>query len=91
MTELELRPAAQWFAQQMEAKLRTCDYRAGRDGLTSQLFDLLEDEWIQLWNAFYTGLEPEIIEEAVDMANLCMILADAARTETEKKETKSDG
>jgi hypothetical protein len=90
MAELEPRPALKWFAQQMEAKLRACDYKGGWDALSfGQLFSMLRDEARELWDViFYTGFEPEIIEEAADVANFCMMIADIARARMNEREAR---
>lgn len=76
---VEPRPAVKQFAERMEIKLRARDYKGGWDGCTlERLLAQLEDEENELREAIEAGHEPEIIEEAVDVANLCMMLADVA-------------
>jgi NTP pyrophosphatase (non-canonical NTP hydrolase) len=73
----QIRPAVQWFAQQMEAKLRKNDHKGGWEGMTlSRLMSRLDDEVGELYRAL--SADTNVIEEASDVANFAMMIADNA-------------
>jgi hypothetical protein len=66
-----------WFARRMEAKLRENDWKGGWENCTLQyLFEKLDEEIHEL-SACSTDVE--VIEEAADVANIAMMIADNAR------------
>ncbi len=76
-----VRPSVAWFAEQMEAKLRENDHKAG--WLTQHpviLLDLLRGEVRELRNAVGDNLKTldsdEVVREAADVANFAMMIAD---------------
>ena len=87
---LELpRPSVLWFADRMEAKLRKNDHKGGwKASELSELLVLLEKEVAELGQAAFRLACLEItdstihgvIDEAVDVANFAMMIADNART-----------
>ena len=84
MPEIELRPAVKWFAQLMETKLRARDYRGGWSGCSiDNLAGQMGEEIEELAEAIGCGRKKCIIEEAVDVANYCMMLADVAQAMVE--------
>lgn len=78
---MKLRKSVQWFARQMEAKLREKDYRNGwRSCHQSWLCKRITDERNELKRRLADGSSPEeIIKEAADVANFAMMIADNAR------------
>ena len=91
MSTIIPREVVQWFAQEMEKKLLLHDDRPGwRDDPMPELFNRLIEEAQELnvcltptvkgsvvdWKAHYTS----IIEEAADVANFAMMIADIAFT-----------
>lgn len=79
------RPAVQWFAEEMERQLRQHDATKGERGWdnlsANRLRELLDGELAELDNAFGTAPAnwAEVIHEASDVANICMMLADHAK------------
>jgi NTP pyrophosphatase (non-canonical NTP hydrolase) len=75
---LELRPEVAAFAQAMERKLRTNDYKSG--WLTARpiwLLDKLQGELNELEDCVDGHATPsEICDEAADVANFAMMIAD---------------
>jgi len=83
------RPSVLWFAERMEAKLRENDHKGGWNASEfSELLVLLEKEVAELGQAAFRLACLEItdstihgvIDEAVDVANFAMMIADNART-----------
>ena len=82
MTEpFYLRPEVQWFAGQMELKLRENDWKGGwQHESISELVGRIEDETVELWGKIMPHVQPDgIIAESVDVANFAMMIADRAR------------
>lgn len=87
---VDAREAVRWFANEMEKKLIANDYKGGWENSDQfQLFNKLrQEECSELLEAMIdsklpvdpTALE-NIIEEAADVANLAMMIADLARKE----------
>jgi NTP pyrophosphatase (non-canonical NTP hydrolase) len=82
------REPVRWFAQQMERKLAANDHKSHWSGIrTMHLFNMLIAETKELHSAFGIGEEPgdpehsmrRIIDEAADVANFAMMIADKAR------------
>jgi len=83
-----LRPAVQWFAEQMEAALRRNDHKTGWAGCDQDyLLDGLDQEVKELDRACERfdpktakriATNDEIIGEAADVANFAMMIADNA-------------
>ena len=85
---LVLRPAVQWFAEEMERQLRTHDRTKGEEGWREmsedELLLLLNDEYDELLWAIRDDLGPEsTIHESTDIAAICMMIADNARRRKE--------
>ena len=76
-----LRPEVQWFAEQMEIKLRENDWKGGWKGESvSELTARIEDETVELWQSIMPHAQPvNIVREAVDVANFAMMVADRVR------------
>lgn len=77
----ELRPAVLWFAHQMEAKLRENDHKGGwhQDSEWSPL-GRVSEELSELKRAVGDGEAPAtVVSEAVDVANMAMMVADHYR------------
>lgn len=81
VSNIELRPAVKWFAEQMELTLRANDHK-GPDGwvfyeYTGEFIDRLREETAELENAIGLGKDvPAVIGEAADVANFAMMIAD---------------
>jgi len=90
----EPRPAVVRFAQLMECKLRARDYKGGWENCTLQyLVDGMMEEVLELIGAMDATPTDDgptnlyaVIEEAVDVANYCMMLADVAQAEIRREE-----
>jgi len=83
----QLRFTVEWFAIQMESKLRMHDRKKdGWDGdktPNSYLLARLKQELSELQDALTDGEPGDIIEEAADVANFAMMIADRARNKIE--------
>ena len=86
--KLELRPTVQWFAEQMELKLRANDHKDGwsDERIQSLMKRLYGEAWelslvLERYQAdtIHESLDPRIIAEAADVANFAMMVADNAR------------
>lgn len=77
-----LRPAVQAFAREMEARLRKHDATRGERGwrveALSSLFARLREEVCELESAVFLRDPAGIVDEAADVANFAMFLADNA-------------
>ncbi len=77
---IKLRASVQWFAEQMERKLRIHDADRGRRGWRGmsfgELYDRMDDECIEMLNAVHPS---DVISEATDVANFAMMIADNNR------------
>ncbi|MCK5601150.1 hypothetical protein KAR91_04720 [Candidatus Pacearchaeota archaeon] len=97
----ELRPELEWFAEQMEKKLKENDDKRGWAGeKLSWMHSLLEREvkevkaaFKDLGDASWSGDEEhindaleEVVEEAADVANFAMMIADLANKRKGDKE-----
>ena len=82
---IELRPEVQWFAEQMELRLRANDWKGGwRDEDIDWLWARMWDEERELYQAMHPSTWPEvdydgIVKEAADVANFAMMVADTCR------------
>ncbi len=75
-TEIELRPEVQAFAERMERALLSNDHKGGWDDCRDEyLLGRLEDELLELRKAI-NGRGGSVQEEAADVANFAMMLAD---------------
>ena len=78
-----LRPEVKWFAEQMELKLRTNDWKGGWDGEDELwLWSRMMEEAAELHSAAFMPGErtlSRIAGEAADVANFAMMLADRFR------------
>lgn len=75
------RGSVQWFSWHMEAKLRKKDYKGGWQEMSYvDLFALLQDEMAELLHTLVPspGRVEDIIDEAVDVANIAHMIADIA-------------
>jgi hypothetical protein len=71
--DVVLRPVVQWFAEQMELQLRANDHKGGWAGdSTESLLDRLDEEVAELRECS----SKREIEEAADVANFAMMIAD---------------
>ncbi|UOF80423.1 triphosphate pyrophosphohydrolase mazG-like domain protein [Caudoviricetes sp.] len=75
-----LRPVVSWFAEEMEKRLTKNDHKPGWDSDSFEaLFKRLNDEALELEMAYYGGSpDDEFIQEAADIANFAMMIADNA-------------
>ena len=88
MTMEQLRPEVAWFALQMEMKLRKNDHKGGwQDDSLRALLRRLKDELGELhWELIdraHAGHDLNIelvIDEATDVANFAMMIADNAQS-----------
>jgi uncharacterized coiled-coil protein SlyX len=77
---IKLRPEVRKFAELMELKLRDNDHKRGWDCESySYLFARLREEVEELTTAFGGGTDDEVAEEAADVANYCLMIADNIR------------
>ncbi|GIQ63546.1 hypothetical protein PACILC2_21140 [Paenibacillus cisolokensis] len=80
-----LRSEVQWFAQQMEAKLRDNDHKGGWENesllwLYMRMIEEVEEVKAEIKAAFDREIDyNKIIREAADVANFAMMIADNAR------------
>lgn len=76
-----MRPVVKWFAEMMEAKLRKNDHKGGwlNDSSTSLFTRLQEESW-ELKQVLAKGVtaasSEKLINEAADVANFAMMIAD---------------
>ncbi|AHD06471.1 hypothetical protein [Paenibacillus larvae] len=86
--EIKLRPEVQWFAEQMELKLRENDHKGGwSDENLEHLLWRLGEEYAELRTAI--ELETDIMREAVDVANFAMMIADRVIERRRRSEAHS--
>lgn len=77
---IKIRPQVAWFAGRMEQKLRANDHKGGwEDDYLDALFKRLLEEVEELRREVKERNGLSIIDEAVDVANFCMMLADRVR------------
>lgn len=75
-----IREEVRWFAVEMERKLRQNDWRGGwADSHPDWLLDRLREETRELDAAVQAGRPNKIIDEAADVANFAMMIADQQR------------
>lgn len=73
------RPEVKWFAKQMERKLIANDHKPHwHREETEWLLHRLVEEVKELLNAVYMEPTVNIIDEAADVANIAMMIADNA-------------
>ncbi len=97
---MKTRKAIQWFAEEMEAKLRENDHKGGWQGCRfSELFPRIGHERDELLLAAHplqldTVAETltqedacELIRECADIANFAMMIADNVRAKREEANT----
>lgn len=77
---IKIRPEVAWFAGRMEQKLRNNDHKGGwqKDTLDA-LFKRVLEEVEELRGVVKSRKSAHIIDEAADVANFCMMLADRVR------------
>lgn len=76
----DTRPEVQWFAKQMESKLQANDHKQHWSKChPDYLIHRLYQEANELWRAIeQKKTAHEVIQEAADVANFAMMLADVA-------------
>jgi hypothetical protein len=75
------RESVSWFAQQMESKLIENDHKESWRHMTYRdLQRRVGEELDELWKAIFLG-EGDVISEASDVANFCMMIADNWRNQ----------
>lgn len=83
----ELRPTLRWFSAAMELMLRRNDNKgreAWRMDTPGVLLGRLKDELLELQDALREGASPDkVTQEAADVANFAMMVADSYRWEPE--------
>ena len=78
---IKIRKPLQLFAENMEIKLRENDHKVGWRHMTYRdLQRRLKEELEELWKALFCG-EGDVISEAADVANFCMMIADNWRAQ----------
>jgi NTP pyrophosphatase (non-canonical NTP hydrolase) len=76
----ELRAEVEWFATAMERKLRANDHKRHWHNLSMQhLSARLTQERKELYAAIASHDADKVLEEAADVANFAMMVADMAR------------
>lgn len=85
-----MRESVQWFAEQMETTLKKNDHKGGwEDCDNDYLIELLFQEVNELYHAIEAPSDnytQNIINEATDVANFAMMIADRAREMVNAKE-----
>ena len=80
---IRLRPELQWFAEQMELRLRANDYKGGWEASPlAYLNGRLREEMNELDREVFPLSEADpkrVTHEAADVANFAMMIADRAR------------
>lgn len=83
---MSIRKEVMWFARKMEEKLRENDFKGHwSDSSEQDLLDGLKEEVRELYAAITLN---EIVDEAVDVANMAMMIADNANREKEKRKNE---
>lgn len=78
--ELELQEALHWFAGQMAAKLEINSHKRGWNGLSERwILNRIRQELGELQRAVAAESGENIIREAADVANFCMMIANTQR------------
>ncbi len=76
-----MRKEVRWFSELMEKKLGDNEWKGGWKDLNNpHLLKMMLDEWHELLNAVTSDDKDSIVEEAVDIANFCMMIADNNRS-----------
>ena len=80
-TKIKLRPEILWFAEQMEKKLQSNDYKGGwNDCSIKYLLYSLKEEIKELSDELnQKSNSSNIIKEAADIANFAMMIADKCK------------
>jgi NTP pyrophosphatase (non-canonical NTP hydrolase) len=87
--DVSIRPEVAEFAIDMELKLMRNDAKGDWRGMdVGQLLDLLEAELDELADAVMNGTDDDVIDEAADVANFAMMIADVCRKRTEVRNVK---
>ena len=77
------RPEVVWFADAMERKLRENDHKRHWTGMGMQYLSMrLTQERKELYAAIASGDPTLVLDEAADIANFAMMVADVARRST---------
>lgn len=79
--KIEVRESVRWFAEKMEEKLKKNDHKGGWDNCDIHwLIQRIKEETNELLDAVNSGTPKEnIINEAADIGNFAMMVADIAR------------
>ena len=91
---LELRPAVAAFAELMESRLQANDHKGGWSDCTfGYLWQRLGEERQELYRALVRRKRswPEVIHEAVDVANYAMMIADLALSRSPMADIEESG
>lgn len=84
--DLRWRPEVVWFASAMEQKLRANDHkRHWRDMSIQYLSMRLTQERKELYAAIASGDATKVLNEAADVANFAMMVADVVRRSAGEK------
>lgn len=76
-TQLKPRPAVQWFANQMEVKLKLNDHKCGWQYCELQYLSMrLTQERKELTAAIESKEPAKVISECADISNFAMMIAD---------------
>lgn len=76
---IEPRPEVVWFAKQMELKLKANDHKKHWHEMhMDYLIERLYQESQELWTAIISGNASDIVQEAADVSNFAMMIADNA-------------
>jgi NTP pyrophosphatase (non-canonical NTP hydrolase) len=82
-----MRGSVEWFADEMEKKLRRNDEKKGPEGWRDMsplsLYSSLMQEIRELKMALNEGVSESIIGECVDVANFAMMIADNVQKKME--------
>lgn len=87
---LALRQSVATFAQAMEEKLRENDHKGGWEDCTMQYLSMrLTQEREELRKAVERGNPEEVLREAADVANFCMMIAEVVSLNFDSEATQA--
>ena len=87
---LALRQSVATFAQAMEEKLRENDHKGGWEDCTMQYLSMrLTQEREELRKAVERGNPEEVLREAADVANFCMMIAEVVSLNSDPEATQA--
>ncbi|MFA5744540.1 MAG: hypothetical protein WC936_07030 [Candidatus Nanoarchaeia archaeon] len=85
---VELRPSVLRFAQLMEKNLRAHDDKGGWDNCNViWLVERMQEELVELEDAMIAGAPDDIDDEAADVANFLMMIAENLRKEWDARKS----